>query len=78
MYFMSLFPLPASVLNCIEKLQRDLLWGGLSEEFKYHLVNWSKICCSTYEGGLGVWNLLMFNRALLRKWLWHCVHESEA
>jgi len=24
---------------CIEKFQRDFLWGGLGEEFKYHLVS---------------------------------------
>jgi hypothetical protein len=23
----------------IEKLQRDFLWGGISDEFKYHLVS---------------------------------------
>jgi len=38
-YYTSLFHLPASVANCIEKLQRDFLWGGLGEEFKFHLVS---------------------------------------
>jgi hypothetical protein len=33
-YFLSLFPLPASVANRIEKLHRDFLWGGIGEEFK--------------------------------------------
>jgi hypothetical protein len=28
MYILSLFPIPAIVANCIEKLQRDFLWGG--------------------------------------------------
>lgn len=28
MYFMSFFPLPSSVVNCIEKLQRDFLLGS--------------------------------------------------
>jgi hypothetical protein len=28
-YLLSLFPMPASVVNRIEKLQRDFLWGGL-------------------------------------------------
>jgi len=38
-YFLSLFPIPACVANCIEKLQRDFLWGGIGNEFKYHLVS---------------------------------------
>jgi hypothetical protein len=25
----------------LEKLQRDFLWGGIGDEFKFHLVNWS-------------------------------------
>jgi hypothetical protein len=41
------------VANRIEKLQRDFLWGGLGEEFKYHLVSWSKVCSPISKGGLG-------------------------
>jgi hypothetical protein len=61
------FPLPASVANCIEKLHRDFLWSRIGEEFKYHPISWSKVCSPIYEVGLGVRNLRMFNRALLRK-----------
>jgi len=63
-YFLSLFPLPASVGARIEKLQQDFLWEGISDEFKYHLVSWSNVCTSISEGGLGIKNLVMFNRAL--------------
>jgi hypothetical protein len=38
-YFLSLFLIPPSVASRIEKLHRDFLWGGIGEEFKYHLVN---------------------------------------
>ena len=69
-YYLSLFPLPVSVAKHIEKLQCNLLWGGMGEEFKYHLVKWSKVCTLIKEGGFGIRNLLMFNRALLGKWLW--------
>jgi hypothetical protein len=77
-YFFSLFSIPSSVVYCIEKLQRDFLWGGVGEEFKYHLVSWSKVCSPISEGGLGIRNLRIFNKALLGKWLWRYSHEREA
>jgi hypothetical protein len=56
-YFLSLFPILATVANYIEKLQRDFLWGGIGEEIKYHLVSWSKVCSPISKGGLGIQNL---------------------
>ena len=53
-YFTSLFPLSASVVNRIEKLQGDFLWGGLGQEFKYHLVSLSKACLPLFKGGLRI------------------------
>jgi hypothetical protein len=69
MYFLSLFPIPTSVANSIEKLHRDFLWGGVGEEVKYHLVSWSKVCSPISEGGLGIRNFRILNKALLGKWL---------
>jgi len=77
-YFMSIFPIPTHVANCIEKLQRDFLWGGIGEEFKYHLVKWDKVCSPIFEGGLGFGNLKTLNRALLGKWLWRYGTERDA
>jgi hypothetical protein len=58
-----------SVAKHIEKLQCNFLWGGLGEEFKFQLVKW-EVCTPIKEGGLGIRDLLVFNRALLGKWLW--------
>jgi len=77
-YYMSLFPLLASVANCIEKLQRGFLWGGLDEEFKFHLVIWFKVRAPISKGGLGIRNLLVFNCALLGKWLSHYGIQRDA
>jgi len=35
-----------------EKLQRDFLWGSIGDEFKYHLVSWSKVCNPILEGSV--------------------------
>ena len=60
-YFLSLFPLPVSVAMCIEKIQRDFLWGDIGEERKSHLVKWSQICQPLKWGGLGFRNFCVFN-----------------
>jgi hypothetical protein len=36
-YYLSLFPIRVGMANRLEKLQRDFLWGGLGDEFKFHL-----------------------------------------
>jgi hypothetical protein len=77
-YFLSLFPVRVSVAKHIEKLQCNFLWGGLGEEFMIHLVKWEKVCTPIKEGGLGIRNLLVFNRVLLGKWLWRYGIERDA
>ncbi|XP_040989997.1 uncharacterized protein LOC121237354 [Juglans microcarpa x Juglans regia] len=77
-YFLSLFPIPASVAGRLEKLQRDFLWGGLGEEFKFHLVKWEMVCCPISNGGSGIRNVRVFNRSLLGQWLWRYIKEPEA
>jgi hypothetical protein len=69
-YFMSLFKIPVSVAKRIVKLQHNFLWGGVGDEFKMPLVSWNKVCTPIAQGGLGVRDLIVFNKALLGKWLW--------
>lgn len=54
------------------------MWGGIGDEFKYHLVSSSKVCYPISEGGLGIRNLRIFNKALLGKWLWRYAYERKA
>jgi hypothetical protein len=65
-YLLSLFPLQTSIARKLEHLQRDFLWDGPNGEPMFHLVNWKTICSSAPRGGLGVKNLMLFNKALPR------------
>uniref|UniRef100_A0A2N9IC54 Reverse transcriptase domain-containing protein n=1 Tax=Fagus sylvatica TaxID=28930 RepID=A0A2N9IC54_FAGSY len=77
-YYLSLFPIPVGVAHRIEKIQRNFLWGGLGEDFKYHLVSWDRVCTPLSYGGLGIRKLLLYNQALLGKWIWRYAREKEA
>lgn len=39
-YYLSLFTIPTSVANRLERLQRNFLWGASDVEFKFPLVAW--------------------------------------
>ncbi|KAE8668934.1 putative S-adenosyl-L-methionine-dependent methyltransferases superfamily protein [Hibiscus syriacus] len=54
------------------------LWGGGDGKKKIHWVSWSDVCKPKIEGGLGVPNLNVVNRALLEKWAWRFAIEREA
>jgi hypothetical protein len=77
-YYLFLFPIPMGVAKRLERLQKDFLWGGFGDEFKFYLVNRASICTPIKSSRLGVRNLIQFNQALLGKWLWRYDMDTEA
>ena len=64
------------IANRIDKLQRNFLWSGIDESPKFRRVKWAQVYSPLKSGALGVWNLRIFNQALLGKWLWRYGMET--
>ena len=75
-YVMSLFPIPDSVVNKLDRLRRIFLWKGNKEKGKYNLVELEVTQLRKEHKGLAIKNLGIQNRCLLMKWLWRFCDEE--
>ena len=59
--------LPFKILQGIDRLSRNFLWGSSENKKKLHLISWGKITKPKEEGGLGIQAAKPKNTALLAK-----------
>ena len=76
LYMISFFQLPKGILHRLDYLRSRFFWQGDSEKKKYRLTKWSVVCRPKDQGGLGVHDLEVKNRALLGKWLARLLTED--
>jgi hypothetical protein len=72
----SFFQLPRGVLKRLDYFRSRFFWQGDSGKRKYRLAKWSVVCCPKDQGGLGIQDLEIKNRALLGKWLFKLLTED--
>ena len=75
-YYLSLFPMPATVATTIERKFRSFLWSGKEESRKLCNVSWSTVALPKRIGGLGIGSLRDKNTAMLYKWQWRLGSEE--
>jgi hypothetical protein len=67
-YYMCTLTLPKSMIKHIDKIRRHCLWRGADINAKKPpQATWKLVCKPKAQGGLGVINLEMQNKALLMK-----------
>ena len=69
--------IPSKVNLRLEKIQIDFLRGDGALEKRPHLFNWNLVLLGKKDGGVKLCNLYVLNNALLGKWNWKFVTESD-
>ena len=70
--------LPGRVLDGLDRVNRNFLWGSTELAKKIHCVSWERVRKSKEEGGLGLQTAKGRNVALLSKLNWRFHTEGEA
>ncbi|KAD4179295.1 hypothetical protein E3N88_27886 [Mikania micrantha] len=69
-YFFALYRAPMAIIQKLDKIRRNFLWGGSERHNKIHWVAWEKVIQPKENGGLGLGSLSDINLCLLAKWWW--------
>lgn len=67
---LSIFVIPYSIADEIERIIRNFLWGSTVKQRKFHLLAWEKVCVELDWGGLGIKRIRDINVLLICKLLW--------
>ncbi|KAL0013397.1 hypothetical protein SO802_000466 [Lithocarpus litseifolius] len=77
-YVMQSNLLPNKVLEGIDRVNRNFLWGSVENKRKMHWVGWNKVTKLKEEGGLGLQTAKGRNTTLLTKLNWRFHTEDKA
>lgn len=77
-YVMQCIAIPPKILQGIDKLNRNFLWGNSKTRKKVHFIGWNKITKAKEDGGLGIHVTKPKNTTLLAKlnWRFHIEKSS--
>lgn len=75
-YYMQVESLLKKVISKSNKITWDFLWSGLNLSFKVYWVGWENISLPTNNGGLGLFKIIVKNRACIIKHGWEVWHKE--
>ncbi|XP_074293517.1 uncharacterized protein LOC141620582 [Silene latifolia] len=76
-YWAAMFILPNGIISKLESICTNFLWDGEVDYIRTPLVSWEKICKPKREGGLGLKNDVLWNKAAVGKLVWWIASNSD-
>ncbi|KAL0455500.1 UNVERIFIED_CONTAM: hypothetical protein Slati_0889200 [Sesamum latifolium] len=73
-YWASVFILPKSVISIIQQQMRPSMAGLIGT--RLCKVSWAQVCKPKEEGGLGIRRVLHMNQALMMKYVWRVLQDT--
>nr|XP_023900980.1 uncharacterized protein LOC112012837 [Quercus suber] len=77
-YIMQCMDLPTKLLDNIDRVNCNFLWGSSEASKRTHWVGWDKVTKPKEKGGLGIQSVKGRNQALLAKLNWRFRMEKDA
>jgi hypothetical protein len=77
-YVMSIYLLPDSLINDIERMINAFWWGGGNNNKGIRWIAWDKMACPKEDGGLGFRDFQMFNMAMVAKQGWNMINKPNS
>lgn len=76
-YWAHVFIIPKTVLNEVVKVCREFLWRSQAYTHKSRAVAWDSVYWSKSSGGLSFREVMTWNKACLRKYVWAITSKQD-
>ena len=76
-YWAQLFLFRAKVIKVIDSMCRSYQWSGAGKITRKALIAWEKVCRPKNEGGMGLINMQIWNRAAIVKLCWDLANKED-